>query len=109
MLRPALDRPGDIERSAHGKILTLVIKHMHFRWVEENAMLDIADEGVVGPAVPQARDHVIKLPCTPIALAVLDMLLKAEIERGVRIGSVNDIQAAAPPAKITRGHKAPPE
>src|SRR5258707_1539845 len=101
MLRPALDRPGDIERSAHGKILTLVIKHMHFRWVEENAMLDIADEGVVGPAVPHARDHVIKLPCTPIALAVLDMLLKAEIDSGVRIVSRDDIPACAAAGDMT--------
>jgi len=54
-----------------------VIEHVHFRWVEENAMLDIADEGV-GPAVPQALDHVIKLPGTPIALAVL---LTAKVER----------------------------
>ncbi len=53
--KPALDRPRDIERSSHGKISTLVIEHMHFRWVEENAMLNIADEGVIGPAVPQAR------------------------------------------------------
>src|SRR5262249_21430741 len=81
--RPALDGPGDVERSAHGKILDLVIEHMHFRRVEESAMRDVADEGVVGPAVPQARDDVIKLPGTAIALAVLDMLLKAKIERGI--------------------------
>jgi hypothetical protein len=70
-------------------------------------MLDIADEGVIGPAVPQARDHVIKFPGTPIALAVLDMLLQAKVERGVRIGSGDDIPAGAAAGNmIERGEAA---
>jgi hypothetical protein len=60
--RPALGRPGDIERSSHRETFTLVIEHMHFRWLEENAMLDIADEGVIGPAVSQARDQRRRTP-----------------------------------------------
>jgi hypothetical protein len=64
-------------------------------------MRDIADESVIGPAVPQARDHVIKLPCTPIALAVLDMHLKARVKRGVGIGSGDDIPAGAAAGDVT--------
>jgi len=72
-------------------------------------MLDIADEGVIGPAVPEARYHVIKLPCTPIALAVLDMLLKAKIERGVRIGSGDNIPAGAAAGNVIERGEAPRE
>ena len=105
--RPALDRARDIERSSHRKIFTLVIEHMHLRWVEENAVLDIADERVVGPAVPETRHHVIKLPCAPIALAVLDMLLEAKIERGVRIGSGDDIPAGTAAGNMIEGGETP--
>jgi hypothetical protein len=84
-----------IERSPHRKILTLVIEHMHLCRVEESAILDIADEGVISPAFPHAHHHVIKLSCTPIPVAVLDMLLKAKIERGIRIGSGDYIPAGA--------------
>ena len=51
-------------------------------------LLDIADEGVVGPAVPQPGDDIEELAGAAIALAVLHMLGQAEIERrvGVRGG-----------------------
>src|SRR5882672_3354319 len=64
-----------------------------------------ADEGVIGPAVPQARDHVIELPGAPIALAVLDMLLKAKVERGIWIGSGDDIPAGAGCRKYDRARR----
>ena len=41
--------------------------------------LHVADEGVVGPAVPQAGDDVEELARAAIALGVLDVLLQPEI------------------------------
>jgi len=70
-------------------------------WLYPN-QVGLADEGVIGPAVPQARDHVIELPGAPIALAVLDMLLKAKVERGIWIGSGDDIPAGAGCRKYDR-------
>ena len=56
---------------------------------------DIADEGVVRPAVPQAGDHVIELPGARVALAVLHVLVHAEIQRRIGIGGGDDVPAGA--------------
>ncbi len=93
--RPALDRAGDIDRAAHREIFALVIEHVHFRRIEKDAVLDVADPGIVGPAVPQSGHDVVELPRAAIALAVLHMLVEAEIERGVRIGRGDDVPAGA--------------
>ena len=37
--RPALDRPGDVERAAHREILALVVEHMQLRRIENRARL----------------------------------------------------------------------
>ncbi len=79
--RPALDRPRDIERAAHRQELALVVEHMHPLRVEINAVLDIADKGVVGPAVPEAGHDIEELAGTAVALAMLHMLGQSEIER----------------------------
>src|SRR4029077_15926119 len=47
--RPALDRAGDIDRAAHREIFALVIEHVHFRRIEKDAVLDVADPGIVRP------------------------------------------------------------
>ena len=56
--RPALDRPGDVERPAHLQYLPLWFSTCSFAGSKIDAALDVADEGVVGPAVPQAGDDV---------------------------------------------------
>ena len=53
--RPALHRARDVERAAHREIFSLVVEHVHLVGIEEHAALDVADEGVVGPASPTAR------------------------------------------------------
>src|ERR1700730_18396496 len=86
--RPALDRPGDIERAAHRQELALVVEHMHPLRVEIKAGLDIADKGVLGPAVPEAGHDIEELAGAAVALAMLHMLGQPEIECrvGVRGG-----------------------
>ena len=69
--------------------------------------LDVADEGVVGAAVPQTGDDIVELARAAIALVVLDMLVEAEIERGVRIGGGDDVPAGAAAADmVERGEAA---
>ena len=105
--RPALDRPRDVERAAHREIFSLVAEHVHLVGIEEDAALDVADEGVVGPGVPQAGHHVVELARAPVALAVLHVLVEPEIERGVRIGGGDDVPAGAAAADvIERGEAA---
>ena len=48
--------------------------------IEINALVDVADEGVVGPAVPQAGDDIEKLSRAAIAFAVFHMLGEAEVQ-----------------------------
>ena len=64
---------------------------------------DIAHEGVVGKAVPEARHHVIELAGTGVALAVLHVLLEPEVQRRIRIGGGDDVPAGAPAADVVEG------
>jgi hypothetical protein len=50
--RPTLDRARYVERAAHGQKWPLVIEHAHPLGIEKDAVLDVVDEGVVGPAIP---------------------------------------------------------
>jgi hypothetical protein len=71
--------PGDVERATHGKVLTLVIEDMEFGRIEENAAFDVPDEGVIRPAVPQPRNHIVELPRPTVTLVVLDVIGEAKI------------------------------
>ncbi len=68
--------------------------------IEEYAGLRIANKGVVGPTVPEARDHVEELAGTPIAFVVLDMLVEAEIERGIGIRRRHEIPSGTAAADM---------
>ena len=105
--RPALHRPRDIDRTANREIFALVIEHVHFRRIEEDAVLHIADPGIVRPAVPQSGDHIVELARAAITFAVLHVLLEAEIERSIRIGSRDDVPAGAAIAEMVERGKAP--
>jgi hypothetical protein len=77
--RPALDRPRDVQRAAHRQELALVVEHVHPLGVKIDAALDIADEGVLGPAVPQPGHDIEELAGPAVAFAVLHMLGQPEI------------------------------
>ena len=93
--RPALDRPGDVERALHLQILAVVVQHMELGGIEIDAALDVADEGVVGPRIPQAGDDVVVLARAGVALGMLHLLVHAEVERGIGIGRRHDVPAGA--------------
>ena len=97
--RPALDRPRDVERAAHREILALVVRaRAASLGIEIDAALDIADEGVVGPAVPQPGHDVEELARAAVALAVLDMCSsrpKFSAASGLEV--VTRFQPARPP------------
>ena len=50
--RAPLHRSADVKGTAHGKELAFMVHDMQFLGIEEFATLDVADEGVVLPAVP---------------------------------------------------------
>ena len=103
--RPALDRPRDVERTAHRQKLALVVEHMQLVGIEKDAVLDVADEGVIRPAVPQSGHHVVELARAAIALAVLHVLVEPEIQRRVRIGGGDDVPAGAAAADVIERRK----
>ena len=75
--------------------------------IEIDAVLDVADEGVVGPAVPEAGDDVEELAGAAVALAMLHMLVQAEIQRRVGVGGGDQVPAGAPAADmVERGESA---
>ena len=105
--RPALHRPRDVERPAHREMLALVVEHMQLRRIEIEPALGVADEGVVGKAVPQAGDDIVEFARAAIALVMLDMFVEAEIQRRVGIGRRHDVPAGAAAADmVERGEAA---
>src|SRR5580692_12822111 len=75
----ALRRPRHIERAAHREMLSLVVQHMQLGGVEIAPGDAVADERVVVPTVPQPAHDLDELDRTFVALAMLIMLLAAEI------------------------------
>jgi hypothetical protein len=65
--------------------------------IEDRARSRVADEGVVGEAVPEPGDHVVELARPIVALAMLHMLVEAEIQRASGLEVVTMFQPARPP------------
>ena len=105
--RPALDRPGDVERPAHRQELALMVEHMHAVGVEIEALVDVADKGVLGPAIPQSGHDIVELARPAIALAMLHVLGHAEIERGVGVGGGDEVPARATAADMVERGETP--
>ena len=80
-------------------MLALVAEHVQLLGIEEDAALDVHDEGIIGPAVPKARDHIEELAAPLVALAMLDMLLEPEVPGGLRVRGGDEIQPARPPLR----------
>ncbi len=56
--RPALRRAADVERALHLEPLAVMVERAHLGGVDIEAAGAVGDDRVVGPAVPQALDHV---------------------------------------------------
>ena len=83
------------ERPAHLQVLALVVQHMELVGIEVEAGLDVADEGVVGPRIPQAGDDIVELARARVALGMLHLLVHAEVQRRVGIGRGHQVPAGA--------------
>jgi hypothetical protein len=103
--RPALDRPGDVQGAADRQELALVVEHMHALGVEIDAVLDVEDEGVVGPAVPEASHDIEELAGAAVALAMLHAFGQPEIERRVGVRGGDEVPAGAPAADMVERRK----
>ena len=95
--RPALDRAGNIQRPPHGKMRPLVVQHMRLLGVEIDTGLDVTDEGVVRPTVPQASDNIEELTRATIALSMLQVFLASEVHRLARVGRGDDVPSRRVP------------
>ncbi len=105
--RPALDRPGDVERAADRQMLALMVEHVQLGRVEEDAALLVAQPGIVRPAVPEPRDHLVELAGAPVAFVVLDVVGQAEIERRVGVGGRHHVPAGPATADMVERGEAP--
>ena len=70
-----------------------MVQDVHPVGIEKDAIFDVSDERVVGPAVPQAGYHVIELPGLAVSFGMFDMLFEAEIEGRLGIGCGDEIPA----------------
>jgi hypothetical protein len=71
--------PGDIQRTAHLEEPTLVIQHMHLRFVEIPAGRLVEHESAVVPAVPQSLDDLDELRGSGVARFVVEGRLQPEV------------------------------
>ena len=69
--------------------------------------IDIADESVLGETVPETGHDIVELACAAIALVVVQVIVSAKVERGVRVGRRHDVPAGAASADmVERGEAA---
>ncbi len=76
----ALNGPRDVQRTLHLQDLALVVQRVQLGRIEVASVLLVADERVVLPAVPKAKDDVDELLRPAIALGMLDMRVETEVE-----------------------------
>jgi hypothetical protein len=88
--RPAVDRPGNIQRAAHRQELALVVEHMQPLRVEIDAVLDIADKRVVGPAFPQSCHHVEEFANASLSRGIRAIPARSTLRPGTRPSRARD-------------------
>ena len=96
-----------LTRAADRQLLALVAQHMHPRRVHEDAAGLVADEGVVGEAVPEAGDDVEEFARPLVALAMRHVLVMAEIQRGIGVGGGHEVPGRAPAADVVQRGELP--
>jgi hypothetical protein len=105
--RPALDRPGDVEGSAHREVGPAMVEHVHPVGVEEDPALDVAQEGIVGERVPQALHHRDEFVRPVVAVGVLGMVREPEVPRRVGVRGRHHVPARPAAAEVVEGGEAP--
>ena len=101
--RPSLRGPRHIERPAHREELAFVIERMQPLRIEKLPAGLVADEGVVVPAVPQRGDDIGEFAGAFVALAVLEVLIAAEILRFFLLARRDQVPAGAAAADMVEG------
>ena len=104
--RPALERPSDIERTANLEKLTFMVERMHAIRIEIESRIDVADESVLRETVPETGHDIVELARAAITLVVVQMILSAKVESGVRIGRRHDVPAGAASADMIERREA---
>ena len=64
--------------------------------IKKNTAFLVADEGVVGPAVPEPSDYVEKFPRPTLAFVMFHLPRHTKIKRRVRVGRRHQVPASAP-------------
>src|SRR5262249_14954482 len=98
--RPALDRPRDVKRATHRQILSLVVEHMQLVGIEIKALFDIADEGIISPAVPGGGHNIENPARWSVALVMPNMPPHPKIQRRTRMGGGENVPAGAPATEM---------
>jgi hypothetical protein len=75
----ALDRSCRVQRAPHGKVLTLVVEHVHLFGREINRGVSVANKGVVVIAVPKPLAYVDELQSPFVGFLALEMSLTVEV------------------------------
>jgi hypothetical protein len=87
-------------------MLALVVERVQLRRLEIDSALDVTDEGVIGPGIPEAGYHVEELAGAAIAGIVLDMLVEAEVHRFVRVARGDEVPPRPTAAQMIQRGKA---
>ncbi len=104
--RPALHGSRDVERPAHLVVLAAVTEDAQPLRVEVGSGSHVANERVVGEAVPQPGHHVVELTRAAIAFVMLQVLFEPEIQRCVGIRGGDDVPAGAATAQVIERREA---
>ncbi|KAK1237307.1 hypothetical protein MKX08_002932 [Trichoderma sp. CBMAI-0020] len=99
--RPSLDRPGNIQRALDLELVAHVVE------LREDARLLVADEGVVGKAVPQPGHDVVKLLGALVPVRVVHVLVAAKVLGGVWVGRRDNVPRRTAAAEMVERGEPP--
>ena len=83
-----------------------MVERVHAVGIEIDARLDVPNERVLGETVPEAGYDIVELARAAIALVVVQVVVLAEVERGVRVGRRHDVPAGAASADMVERREA---
>src|SRR5262249_48202354 len=78
-----------------------------FLRIEKDAVIDVADESILGPTVPQSGHDIVEFARAAITLAMLHVLVQPEIKPRIGVGCRHDIPTGASVAQMIERSKPP--
>ena len=96
----ALRAARHVERPAHLEEPAVVVQRAHLVGIDVPAGGLVGDDRAVLPAIPQPADDIDEFVGARVAQFVLDVFVEIEVQRGLGVGTGDDVPCGAAAADV---------